>query len=135
VNDSKDPDDLVTLVSKPTEFEAHALVVVLEEAGINAFAFGMPQSLAPLGGPVTAVPVQVRRADLERAQRAMEKNIADSVDLDWDSVDVGERTDRLPLTTRRGMPWPARIGFAVAAAALIIMLLAALGTFGSLVWP
>lgn len=123
--ETPDPNNLVTLTTRPTEFEANALVVVLRDAGIEAFAFGAPQTLA-FGQLYAPVPVQVRRADLDRARLALEKNVSDSVDLDWDSVDVGERVDDLPLTASTGMPLLAKIGYAAAVIAIVVMLLGAL---------
>jgi hypothetical protein len=132
VDDLKNPNYLVTLVTKPTEFEAHALVAVLREAGIEAFVFGGLHALLPLSEMVTPVPVQVRRADLEAARAAMEQNVADSVDLDWNLVDVGQRIDNVPLTTRSGMPLLARIGFGMALIVLAIALVAAATVLGTL---
>jgi hypothetical protein len=119
------PEDLVTLVLKSTEFEANTTVAVLEDVGIKAFAFGAMRAALPLNDRLTGVPVQVRRMDLDRAQRALQQNVADSVDLDWDSVDVGDREDNLPLSTRKGMPALMKAGFATAVLAVIVMIVAA----------
>ncbi|MCI0363749.1 MAG: DUF2007 domain-containing protein [Phycisphaerales bacterium] len=123
MNEIDHPDDLVTLVTRPTEFEANVLVAVLQEAGIKAFAFGALATTLHLGSRITPVPVQVRRADLERAKVALAQNVADSVDLDWDEVDLGEREDRLPLVEGRRMPRLARVGYLIAVLIVIGMLL------------
>ncbi len=115
-----DPDALETLRTVGSEFEAHTLVAVLREEGIEAHAFAAMHASLPLGQRHFGVPVQVRRADLERARTALEKNATDSVDLDWDEVDVGEREDHLPLTPVNRMPLLARIGFAVAVAVFVL---------------
>ena len=120
----EDPDELVTLTTRPTEFEANVLVAVLEEAGIEAFAFGAMRAALPLSERLTSVPVQVRRRDLEQAKAALAQNVADSVDLDWDEVDVGERDDNLPLTQRNGLPLIPRIGLLTVI--LIVAIVAAL---------
>lgn len=133
-NEIEDPDDLVTLVVKPTEFEANTAVAVLDDAGIKAFAFGAARAALPLGESFTGVPVQVRRVDFDRAQHALKKNVADSVDLDWDSVDVGEREDNLPLKSHRGMPPLIMAGFAAALLAAAVMIVAALAAFGGLLF-
>jgi hypothetical protein len=117
------PDELVTLVTKPTEFEAHAIVAVLEDAGIEAVAFGAMRAVLPLSEKLTPVPVQVRARDLERAREALKQNQEDSVDVDWNEVDVGERVDDLPLTQRKGMPPMARLGFLAACMMLLLILL------------
>lgn len=127
-------DDLVTLVVKPTEFEANTIVAVLEDAGIKAFAFSAIRAALPLSERLTSVPVQVRRIDFDRAQRALKQNVADSVDLDWDSVDVGDREDNLPLKTTHGMPPLIKMGFAVALLAAAVMIVAALMAFGGLLF-
>lgn len=115
-----DPDALATLRTVGSEFEAHTLVAVLREEGIEAHVFAAMHASLPLGQRYFGVPVQVRRADLERARAALEKNATDSVDLDWDEVDVGEREDQLPLTPVNRMPLLARIGFALAVAVVVL---------------
>lgn len=120
-------DDLVTVVSCATEFEAATWVAVLEEAGIDGFVFGGAQAALPLGQKFLAVPVQVRAADLERARAALNDNRADAPSIDWDGVDIGEREDDLPLRTPGRMPLPAKIGFALA---LIILAM----TLTSIAW-
>ncbi len=117
------PDDLATVTSVPTEFEAHTIVAVLREAGIEAFAFGTLQGRLPLVGVFASVPVQVRQSDLQRARLALRQNVADSVDLDWDQVDVGERKDELPLRPVGRMPLLAKVAFAVAAALILLTVL------------
>ena len=127
------PEDLVTLVVKSTEFEANTTVAILDDAGIKAFAFSAMRAALPLNERMTGVPVQVRRMDFERAERALQQNIADSVDLDWDSVDVGDREDDLPLTSRKGMPPLMKAGFATAVVAVVVMIVAALVYVGEVV--
>ena len=126
-------DDLVTVVTCPTEFEASTKVAVLEEAGIDAFVFGAVHAALPLGQKLLAVPVQVRAADLEQAKAALSENRANAPSIDWDSVDIGEREDNLPLGQPGRMPWPAKIGFALAMIVLGVMLAGvAWGAFGAM---
>lgn len=115
-------DDLKTVVSCMTEFEAATKVAVLEEAGIDAFIFGAAHSALPLNQKFLSVPVQVRASDLERARAALCENSADAPSIDWDSVDLGERDDDLPLRAPGRMPWPARIGLILAMFILATML-------------
>lgn len=124
-----DPQELVTLVTRPTEFEANLLVAILRDAGIQAFAFSALNSTLPMSGPFTSVPVQVKRVDFERAHRALAQNVADSVDLDWDQIDVGQREDRLPLSIVNRTPILAQLGFLVAIIALMCLLAAAIWMF------
>ena len=89
--DKNDP--LVQAVVAPSEFAAQTKAAVLQDEGIEAFVFSAERSwtgglgISPSGA---GVPVWVRRSMLERAQSALQQRIADSVDLDWDEVDVGE---------------------------------------------
>lgn len=124
MSDKKFSNDLVTLRAAETEFQASILVAVLEEAGIKAIAVGGGNALHPLAKQITPVLVQVRQRDLSRARLALEQNTTDSVDLDWDQVDFGERADDLPLTPVDNMPLIPKLGFIVAAAILALMILA-----------
>ncbi|MHC4448284.1 MAG: putative signal transducing protein [Planctomycetota bacterium] len=119
----QEPDELATLITTRHAFEAHVIVAVLQDAGIYARAFDAVESSLPLGSSFTRVPVQVRRVDLDRAKETLKSNLSDSIDLDWDQVDVGERADRVPLTTRRGMPLAAKVATAFAAALAVIYLM------------
>lgn len=119
-------DDLVTLVVKANEMEAGAVQAVLEDAGITAFAFAASQMAFPYNGPLNGVPVQVRQADLERAKAVLAQNVADSVDLDWNEVDVGQRDDDTPIAHRTGMPLIVRLGQIVVAIILGLIALSAL---------
>ncbi len=116
-------DDLVTVVTCASEFEAATKAAVLEEAGIEAFTFGAVHASLPLPTKFLQVPVQVRAAALDRAKAALAENKVESASVDWDSVDVGEREDTLPLRKPRRMPLPARIGFVLAMIVLATMLL------------
>jgi hypothetical protein len=109
-----DPDALVTLVRAQTDFEANIIVSILTDAGIKAVAFGGAYGALPMNVRFMRVPVQVRAADVEAAQAALQANVSDSIDLDWDEVDVGEREDELPLSTPGRMPVAAKIAFALA---------------------
>jgi hypothetical protein len=123
------PDELVTLTTAGSEFEAAAIVATLSEAGIDAVSYGALQStaFAPLA---SNVPVQVRRADLERAERALQQNIADSIDIDWDSVDVGEPDQPLEQLGLSAGPVLAMLGFVVAILLVVITIVAAVMS-----WP
>ena len=94
-------DDLQTVTTAKSECEAHAIIAVLAEAGIEAFAFGYVTQALPLDMKFTNVPVQVRAGDYERAKAELRQNVSDSVDLDWDDIDVGEREDKVPLSSQR----------------------------------
>jgi hypothetical protein len=120
------PDDLTTLLRVHTPFEAHTLAAVLKDAGIEVFVFdsayaGFGTSLAPGKGDV---PIQVRRREVERARRVLSENVSDSVDIDWNEIDLGRREDSLPLRSPGRMPPAARIAFAAVILVVLLGLLA-----------
>ena len=92
---STDPDRLVTVCTEPTEFAANVKIAVLADAGIEAKVFGSLGTTIGAGGAlgpkVLHVDVQVRASDADAARTVLAANIADSVDIDWDEVDVGDR--------------------------------------------
>jgi len=116
------PEDLVLLTTAESRFEAGVLVGVLESAGIEAVVM---DSSSPTEGvafrpPESGVPVSVRYADLENARAAVTRHDEDTVDLDWDEVDVGRREDDLPLTPLGHLPAAARFAFIVAVLVFVI---------------
>lgn len=123
--DPQHPDDLVVLLTKPTEFEANLVVMTLRDAGIEAFAFPDAANMLEFGAAAIPVPVQVRQEDFERARGVLEQAAADSATVDWEQVDVGARDDSLPLTVRHGLPLMVKVGFALAVAALLVGIIAA----------
>ena len=81
------PDDLVMLVSAGSSFEAHILVAVLKNVGIEAVALDAAQTtLSMLDVKYNRVPIQVRRCDLERAAEALKTNIEDSANAGLDAT-------------------------------------------------
>lgn len=110
-----DPDNLVTLLKAKNEFEANLVVALLEEEGIHGVAFTKARSAIPLETKLITIPVQVRSVDYDRAKAVLdERGPGVNVDVDWDSVDLGERDDRLPLRAPGRTPWPARIAMLLA---------------------
>lgn len=84
-----DPVQLVDLASVPSEFEAATIVEALRAQGIAAHHYG--GSLAGFRAEAPGmVRVVVRRQDSERARLALRAIQADSIDIDWDEVDVGQ---------------------------------------------
>ncbi len=117
------PDDLVTVASTATPFEAHTLAAVLQDAGVEAVVMGTtPWAGVPLDAS-SRVAVQVRRELAERARLVLEANVSDSIDIDWDEIDVGQREDTLPLSPVGRMPVPARIALVVATILVAIILI------------
>ncbi len=116
-------DDLAVVATTPTEFAAETKAAVLKSNGIeatvirNAPSWTGHMSISP---GAAGASVLVHGDDLARARAVLEQTIEDSVDLDWDEVDVGEREDDLPLRPVNRMPILAMVGFAVAAGILIV---------------
>ena len=121
-------DDLEPIATTETEFEAQTKAVVLRAEGIecavvgNAPSWTGQMSLSPTGRGAF---VLVKRQDADQARKILQQRIDDSVDLDWDEVDVGEREDALPLHPVNGMPLPAKIAAALIALTLLAGLIVA----------
>lgn len=108
-----------------SEFEAQAQAAILREANIDAFVFPSTNwSGVMLTPAASGVPVFVPHADVERAAAILKQQIADSVDLDWEEVDVGA-TGPGEITARssRGMPWLARTGVTIGLVLVGVILL------------
>lgn len=88
------PDDIVQLLDAANEFQAGIIVETLAEAGIVAKALTSMTGDA-YASPTTGgrVPVMVRRDQVEAARAALEQRRSDSVDIDWNEVDIGEGAD------------------------------------------
>ena len=65
----------------------------------------------------------VKPEDLERAKEILDNCVADSVDLDWDEVDVGEREDYLPVGPVGRVPRLAKIALTIFLLSLLAWLL------------
>ena len=126
----KDPDILVDLTDAKNDFDAQVIVEALRAQGIPAQAFTTAAST--LQWEVAAshpYRVTVRRADLQRAKDALRAIRADSVDLDWDEINTG---DKVPEDDSGAKGWArsARwivIGVVAAAAIAVIGYLIQLG--------
>ncbi len=119
-------DDPAVVVRVPTEFEAHTIATILRSGGIETTVSTDAPSWTgqvPISPTARGSAVIVRRGDLQRAREVLRESEQDSVDLDWDEVDVGEREDDLPLQTVGRMPIPARVAAALAAALLLLSVL------------
>ena len=118
----------VPVATAATEFEAHTKATVLEAEGINCRVLSNAPSWTgqvPLGPTGAGSVVMVAAADVDRARDILKDRIADSVDLDWDEIDVGEREDTLPLRAVGSMPLSAKIAATVAA---VVLIASAIGT-------
>jgi hypothetical protein len=115
--------DLAVVVTVASEFEAEAKAEVIRARGIEATVTrNAPSWTGYMSISPTAIgaSVLVHREDLERARALLEQVISDSVDLDWDEIDVGQREDDLPLHRVNRVPPLARVAFALAVALILI---------------
>lgn len=125
-------DDFVVAERCPSQFAAHALVALLADYDIKATVAdsgsyvlsGMVYS-SGLGRGERVFPVLVPASQLELARLTIKDARADASELDWDQVDIGERTDQIPLTeVPTKAPWWLR---GVAIAGLILLGLTIVG--------
>lgn len=118
-------DDLAVLVTADSEFEAEAKAEALRARGIearvarNAPSWTGHMSISPTERGAS---ILVHRNDVERARTILQQVIADSVDIDWDEVDVGEREDDLPLHEVGRIPPLAKASFILALGIVLITL-------------
>lgn len=85
-------DELAELTTVHNEIEAGVIRAVLETEGVESWSWAAPgiglgAFGASMGNPTTVV---VRKSDLEFARDVMNRNRQDSVDIDWNQVDVGQ---------------------------------------------
>ncbi|MDG2422669.1 MAG: DUF2007 domain-containing protein [Phycisphaerales bacterium] len=86
-------------------FAAHALVALLKDYDIKATVSntgsqrltGNIQSYS--GSPQQTIPVLVPESQFELARLTIQDAREDAAEIDWDQVDLGSRTDDLPLTS------------------------------------
>lgn len=104
------PDDLVVLTSAASEIQASLYASILTSNGIDAI--GPNAAATTLRWEVSSTDpyrVYVRREDFDRAKAVLARERADSVDLDWDEIDVGEGEEgTLPAPDperRVSIPW------------------------------
>lgn len=86
-----DPDILVDLTTARTEFEANIIVEALRAQGVECQAFTTAGAMLQWDVAATQpMRIQVRRRDLAAAAVTLRAIRAESVDIDWDDVDVGD---------------------------------------------
>jgi hypothetical protein len=86
---TNDPASPCTLLSVRNEIEAASILTALAEYDIEASTVGGFTSGFKAEAP-GSVQVLVRRADLDRANRALAEILQDKGNIDWSSIDVGE---------------------------------------------
>ena len=120
-----DKSDLARVTQTATEFEAHAKAAVLHEEGIDARVICDAPTWTghlSLGHNEFVASVWVRREDLEAAQQLLEQTVADSVDIDWDEINVGQPEDETSGEYHQSMPAPAKFAFLVTLIVVLVSL-------------
>ncbi len=108
----QNPEELVTLLSAATAFEANVIAASLNDAGIEAKAL---TAEADLDSPLSlarqkpVAPVLVRRRDLERARTHLAETQDGAAAIDWSQADDTPEAEVL-AEAREGLGW-ARRGF------------------------
>lgn len=89
------PQDLVPVTDAAGPAEAHIIASMLRESGVEAFVFDTANQTLQWDATRIINPylVHVKREDLDRARQLIKSNREESVDLDWDEVDVGSAGD------------------------------------------
>lgn len=96
-----DPDTLVDVISAQSEFEASVMVEALKARDIPAFSIANAgMTLQWEVAATSPFRVSVRRKDVETAKEILRSLKADSVDIDWSTVDVGVSQDTPPAAPR-----------------------------------
>lgn len=115
--------DLVTLTTVPSEFEANLLAIVLKDNGIDAFVFAAPSSGmgVSLSGGTVGVPLQVNSNDVTEAKQILASNKRNSVDIDWDELELsGNDFPDVEVHKPAMMSLPAKIACTVTALVLLL---------------
>ncbi|MBX3390128.1 MAG: DUF2007 domain-containing protein [Phycisphaeraceae bacterium] len=100
-----DPDTLVDLTSARSEFEASMIVEALKARDIPAFTFSNAgMTLQWEVAATNPFRVSVRCQDVEKAKEILRAIKAESVDIDWSEVDVGQRQDSIPAAKPGASP-------------------------------
>lgn len=86
---SQDPLEPIELTRVMTEFEAATITEALHAAGVLASVLGGNLAGMRAEAPAMAT-VVVRRMDLDKARDILRAVKADSIDIDWNEVDIGQ---------------------------------------------
>ncbi|MBC8202803.1 MAG: DUF2007 domain-containing protein [Planctomycetes bacterium] len=112
--------DLVTLMTVPSEFEANLLAIVLKDNGIEAFVFASSASGigVSFSGGTIGIPLQVRADDVAKATQVLAANKRDSIDIDWDELELAG--SNIEVHEPAMMSIPARAAFFITAIVLLV---------------
>ncbi|MGP1272027.1 MAG: hypothetical protein ACTS22_01710 [Phycisphaerales bacterium] len=103
------PSTLVPVADAVGLAAAHAMASALRAAGIQAFVFDTARTTLQWEAPRVIAPFQVHvaRADARAAAAILEENRTDSVDIDWNDIDLGTPEDDTAAAIARSAhaPW------------------------------
>ncbi len=87
----------VDLTTRMDEMEAQYIAGILNDAGIDWDVRPAESALYGIFAHASSFPhtVQVRDVDFDRASNALSQSRKDSVDIDWDEVDLGKPENEL----------------------------------------
>ena len=107
--------DLVTLITVPSEFEANLLAIVLRDNGIEAFVFASSASGigVPFSGGTIGIPLQVRADDITKATQVLA-----AIDIDWDELEL--EGSNIDVHESAMMSVPAKVAFFITAIVLLV---------------
>lgn len=109
-----DPNAPVILTTSPIEAVAATIAAALRERGIPAEVAG--GALTGLRAEtVVSAQVLVRRSDLQLAKDALRALKSESVDIDWNEVDLSAAPAPAPEPRTADDPWPAVLRWLLAA--------------------
>ncbi|MFM9956803.1 MAG: hypothetical protein ACKVZJ_01895 [Phycisphaerales bacterium] len=135
-----DPENqLVELTTRPNELDAGLLCEVLRSGGVECVTRQANSAALGIFGASSFNPiaVMVRAGDFITAQRLLENRRSESVDIDWNEVDVGEPADDIARDIaqreadgKAGVSTRTRSNVALVAAAAVLVV-----TIGFLAGP
>lgn len=132
---------LTELMTAANESEAAIVRATLQAEGIPTWQFAAGTALLGASGASGMNPatIQVRTHDMERAREALDRVREDSVELDWNEVDVGQPEDALAARIAQGefgdgpSRWQGALPRALVWIAIVAALLLLTGPLGALI--
>ena len=96
--------DAVDLITVPNEVEAGVIRSVLEDAGIESWTLTSANTPVGIWGAsaFNFTTIQVLETEYDRAQEVLNRTREESIDLNWESIDIGEPEDELAAEIASG---------------------------------
>ena len=92
---ARSPTTLIPIADAIGPAAAHAIASALRDAGIEAFVFDTAKATLQWEAPRVIAPYQVHvaRVDAEAAHAVIQTTREESIDIDWNEVDLGQPED------------------------------------------